>query len=105
LRVTTISSSSGSSSSSIPATSLSPLAAKTPVTWSKLNDSSIPATVAAMPAGLCAASMTMVGLRLMISSRPGEVTFAKASRTRSASSPAGPVDVLVRDPGERLHRG
>src|SRR6185437_6564661 len=83
LRVTT-------SSSSIPATSLSPLAAKTPVTWSKLNDSSIPATVAAMPAGLCAASMTMVGLRLMTSSRPGDVTFANASRTRSTSSPAAP---------------
>src|SRR5271157_3796503 len=90
LRVTTMSVSSGSSSASMPATSLSPLAAKTPVRWLKVNDSGTAATVAAIPAGLWAASMMMVGLRLMTSSRPGEVTHPKASRTRSASSPAGP---------------
>ena len=37
--------------------------------------------------------MMMVGLRLMISSRPGELTLANASRTRSPSSasPASPA--------------
>src|SRR5579871_5965598 len=88
LRVTTMSVSSGSSSARMPGTSLSPLAANTPVRRAKLNASSTPATVAAIPAGLCAASMMMVGLRLTTSRRPGELAFANDSRTRSASSGA-----------------
>jgi hypothetical protein len=92
LRVTTMSVSSGSSSASMPGTSLSPLAANTPDRRPKVNASSIAATLAAIPAGLWAASMMMVGLRLTTSSRPGELTFANDSRTRSASSaaPASP---------------
>ena len=72
----------------MPGTSLSRLAAKTPVRWVKVNASSIAAAVAAMPAGLCAASRMIVGLRLTTSSRPGELTMANASRTRSSSSAA-----------------
>ena len=70
----------------MPATSLSPLAAKTPDRCEKVNVSCMASTVAATPAGLWEASMMMVGLRLMTSSRPGVLTLANASRTRSASS-------------------
>ena len=45
--------------------------------------------------GLCEASMIIVGLRLTTSSRPGEVTFANASRTRSASSAASPPSLAT----------
>ena len=45
-----------------------------------------PSTRAAAPCGLWAASSRIVGERRMISSRPGEVTSAKASATTSASS-------------------
>ena len=54
--VTTISSSTGSSAASMPRTSLSPSTATTPTSRRKENDSWSAATVAAAPAGLCAAS-------------------------------------------------
>ena len=63
LRVTTRSDSTGSSSSSIPATSLSALTARTPTSREKLNASVSAAMLAAMPDGLCAASAITVGLR------------------------------------------
>src|ERR1700761_4785606 len=88
LRVTTTSDSTGSSSSRMPATSLSALIASTPTRRLKLNASFTAATVAAMPAGLWAASPITVGLRRSTSSRPGERRPAKAWRIRSTSSGA-----------------
>ena len=81
----------GSKASSTPSASLSPITPITPISGEKVKESSIAAAVAAAPWGLWAASSTIVGLRRMISSRPGEVTSAKAARTRSASSGSSPA--------------
>ena len=54
-----------------------------------------------MPAGLCAASTSTVGLRRTRSSRPGELTAANAARTDSCS--IGPVAATGAE--ERLDRG
>src|SRR5215472_17051255 len=78
----------GSSSPSMPATSLSALTASTPIRVSKANASVTAAMLTAMPAGLCAESTIITGLRRTTSSRPGVVTARKASRPRSSSSPS-----------------
>ena len=67
----------------------------------KSKDSLIASTVAAMPAGLCAASTSTVGLVRTRSSRPGERTAANAARTVSCS--IGPVRGAGAE--ERLDRG
>ena len=71
-----------------PATSLSAITPMTPIEWREgelLLDGRAPLHVA--PCGLCAASRTTVGDRRTISSRPGDVTSAKAACTTSGSSP------------------
>src|SRR6266702_352186 len=93
LPVATTAAAAGSSSPSMPATSLSALTARTAITSAGPNDSASAPAVAAIPAGLCAASTSTTGLRLTISSRPGEVIIANASATRSASSAIVPRSI------------
>ena len=76
----------GSSATSRPSASLSPITPSTPISGSKVKESSRAAPTASAPWGLWAASSTTVGLRRTTSSRAGEVTSAKAARTSSASS-------------------
>lgn len=87
--VTTSSAHTSSSAASIPVTSLPRTAPTTPTRRVKSKDSRIASTVAVMPAGLCAASMSTLGLVRTRSSRPGERTAANAARTVSCS--IGPV--------------
>ena len=63
----------------------------TPMSGENWNESSSASATARAPWGLWAASSTIVGLRRMISSRPGEVTSANAAATSSASSGSLPV--------------
>ena len=83
--MTTISSSTGSSCSSIPVASLSASTATTPISRRNENDSPSAATLAAIPCGLCAASTMTVGAPRTTSSRPGELTPTSAARTTSTS--------------------
>src|SRR5215472_521069 len=76
----------GSSSPSMPATSLSALTASTAIRASKPNASVTAAMLTAMPAGLCAESTITTGLRRSTSSRPGAVIAANACLTSSSSS-------------------
>ena len=76
----------GSKAASRPSWSLSSITPITPTSGLNENESSSAAAAASAPCGLCAASSRIVGLRRMISSRPGEVTSANAARTRSSSS-------------------
>ena len=101
-RVTTISSSIGSSASRMPSASLSASTPTTPTSRVKVNASCTASARTAAPAGLCAASTRTVGLRRTTSSRPGESTPANA----------GPDDVAGRAGAaapsrteERLDRG
>src|SRR5580693_140788 len=89
LAVTTSSETTGSSSSRIAGTSLSSLTARMAIRSVAANDSLSAATVAAIPAGLCAASTIVTGLRRTTSSRPGDDIFRNASRTSPSSSAAG----------------
>ena len=81
----------GSSAASRPSASLSSITPTTPISGAKVNESSSAWARASAPWGLWAASSTIVGLRRTTSSRAGEVTPAKASRTRSASSGWSPA--------------
>src|SRR5215469_5910564 len=89
LPVTTSSDATGSSSSRIPGTSLSSLTARMATSSVNVKASDRAATVAAIPAGLCAASTMTSGLRRTTSSRPGDDIIANADRTSSTSSAAG----------------
>ena len=80
----------GSSSPSMPGTSLSALTASTAIRLSKPNASVTAAMLAAMPAGLCAESTITTGLRRTTSRRPGAVIAAKAWLTSSSSSGPAP---------------
>ena len=85
--------------------SLSALIDRTAIRSVKLNASCSAATVAAIPAGLCAASTMTTGLRRTISRRPGELIAATASRTRARSSGLArdprPVQVVPGEVGAR----
>src|SRR3954454_22758496 len=87
--VTTSSAHRPSSSASMPPTSLPCTQPTTPTSRVKSKDSRTAATVAAMPAGLCAASTRTVGELRTRSNRPGERTAANELRTPSC--PIGPV--------------
>src|SRR3984885_5037891 len=89
LAVTTSSETTGSSASRIAGTSLSSLTARMAIRSVAANASSRAATVAAIPAGLCAASTIVTGLRRTISSRPGDDMIRNAPRTSPSSSAAG----------------
>src|SRR5512144_2437823 len=90
LCVMTTSASTGSRASSTPRTSLSASIATTPTRRVNANASDNAAARAPAPAGLCAASSSTVGLERTTSSRPGDVTRAKAARTTSPSSSCRP---------------
>ena len=64
----------------------------------KVNASVIASIAAAIPAGLCAASTIVTGLRRTTSSRPGDVTDANASRTQVSSNGMGAAPATLSSP-------
>ena len=96
--VQTTCASTGSKAPSRPSWSLSAITPRTPISGSNANESPIASTTASAPCGLWAASSTIVGLRRITSSRPGEVDLRER-----LTHDLGVQSVVATD--ERLDRG